>query len=103
MPIAATANLSTPFTRALAAQTSQQIVTIINASTKATSCDSCKAGLVVAQALAKIAPWEVPNVMIELCNAYKYDVCTILATWCGWRTNYAAVVRDVRSKLRSVK
>jgi sphingomyelin phosphodiesterase len=77
-PIGATANLSTPLSRTLAAQTVQQIQAIIHAPNSTSECDKCKAGLVAAQALARIAPWEVPGVMIQLCNLYHYDVRAVV-------------------------
>jgi sphingomyelin phosphodiesterase len=71
-PLAPTANLSTPQSRALATQTINQIIAVISSNNG--SCDKCIAGLLLAQNLAKNAPWEVPTALIQLCTKYDYSV-----------------------------
>ena len=49
-----------------------EIRDILSSTTFGTSCAQCTAGLVVAINLTLMAPWEVPPLLIELCNAVQF-------------------------------
>ncbi|EJU01820.1 Ser/Thr protein phosphatase family protein [Dacryopinax primogenitus] len=75
-PLPANASLSTPGSSQLASQAVQSIMDIINGTTGAlinNTCGQCLAALGVGKVLANTAPWEIPGVLIELCNLYGYD------------------------------
>ncbi|KAF8589774.1 hypothetical protein K439DRAFT_1612572 [Ramaria rubella] len=71
----ATTNLSTPGSIALREATFAQISAIISANqtTFTSTCSQCIASLVAAKSLALTAPWEVPPLLIQLCNLVKFD------------------------------
>ena len=73
-PIGPNVSLSTPGSRALAAQAKNSVISIINSDVITGSCAKCVAGLEVAKGLALAAPWEVPNAMIDLCNQFDFSV-----------------------------
>lgn len=71
--IEAKTNLSTNYTLALAQTAYAQIVNIIADNSTSSNCTKCLNGLVVAQNLSRIAPWEIPNLLVNLCNRYNYN------------------------------
>ncbi|EJU01822.1 hypothetical protein DACRYDRAFT_107555 [Dacryopinax primogenitus] len=71
-PLLPSTKLSTPGSLALASQALQNIVEIITSPNINETCGKCLAAFGVGKALANTAPWEVPGVMISLCNMFGY-------------------------------
>ncbi|KZT61483.1 putative sphingomyelin phosphodiesterase [Calocera cornea HHB12733] len=72
-PLSANTSLSTPGSASLASLATQSIIDIINGTSINSTCGKCLAALGVGKVLANTAPWEVPGVLIELCNMYGYS------------------------------
>ncbi|KAF8589284.1 hypothetical protein K439DRAFT_1525920 [Ramaria rubella] len=70
-----TTNLSTPGSIALRAAAFNEISAILapNQTTFGSTCSQCIASLVATKNLALTAPWEVPPLLIQLCNLIKVD------------------------------
>lgn len=69
------ANLSTPGSIALRNQAFTQITQILSDVSGAftSACSQCIASLSVAKQLALTAPWEVPPLLIQICNLTNFD------------------------------
>ncbi|KAF8528594.1 Metallo-dependent phosphatase-like protein [Gautieria morchelliformis] len=68
-----TANHSTAGSIALRAAAFAQISEVLNSTTFGSTCAQCTASLLVAKNLALTAPWEVPPLLIQLCNLVKFS------------------------------
>jgi sphingomyelin phosphodiesterase len=68
-------NLSTPSSIQLRQNAFTEITGILNNTAKTfnTTCEQCMASLIVLQNLTFAVPWEVPPLLIEICNFVHFD------------------------------
>ena len=68
-------NLSTPASIQLRQNAFNEITQILNNTEKTfnTTCQQCMASLLVLQNLTRAVPWEVPPILIQICNFVHFD------------------------------